>query len=304
MWLDEGVSSAKKKALSLGILIGGLGGLILGFGGGYALLIHSGKPATISTKEASHLIFQAGHGQLTMKKLLPNPPGALPGSVPAEVSIDGRDTIVWIIRSGHRYVIAPGALFDEKGQDLTISVVRENIAHTNASAKANAEGATAKASATDTKSSVTGFLWGKGKTADIVFYEDPNCIFCHRQYQVLKPLVEAGVVTVRVVPVGFLKSSSAAKAAAELKGGVSAFLLDEKGFDDGTEEGALPPLSMSPDNISYFKEQMQNTQYLGVNLEGGSIGTPYLQIHTPNGWVKAEGLQTAQHIRDLIQGKS
>ncbi len=290
MLLDDGISSVKKKALRMGILMGAIGGLIVGYGVD-RVWNHRDKPAAVTQQEASSLLARAGHGQLTLDRLLPNPAGALPNSVPAEVSIDGKKTVVWILRSGHRYAIVPGALFDGKGQDLTISVLRaENADHADRGDRESP--------------SYTGFLWGQGKTAKVIFYEDPNCIFCHRQYQILKPLVNSGAITVEVVPVGFLKSSSAGKAAAEMKGGVSAFLQDEKGFDDAAEEGALDPLPMTPANVSYFAKQMDNTQYLGNTLEGGRIATPLLQIRTPNGWVDAEGLQSAQQIQDRIQGKS
>ena len=57
---------------------------------------------------------------------------------------------------------------------------------------------------------------GSGKTVIYDFF-DPNCLYCAKAFQLERPFVDKGQLTVRYVPVGFLTDSSFGKAAAILQ---------------------------------------------------------------------------------------
>ena len=57
---------------------------------------------------------------------------------------------------------------------------------------------------------------GSGKTIIYDFF-DPNCLYCARAFQLERPFIDKGQLTVRYVPVGFLTDSSFRKAAAILQ---------------------------------------------------------------------------------------
>ncbi|WP_077274197.1 thiol:disulfide interchange protein DsbG, partial [Acidithiobacillus thiooxidans] len=81
---------------------------------------------------------------------------------------------------------------------------------------------------------------GNPKSKHILYtFEDPNCIFCHLTDIELAPYIKAGL-QVRLVPVGFLKKSSAGKAAAILQSAnpAKAWMADEASFNEAQEEGA------------------------------------------------------------------
>ena len=86
---------------------------------------------------------------------------------------------------------------------------------------------------------------------ELTAFMDPNCIWCHRFYEKALPLIHAGKLHLRVVLVGFLKSTSAAKAAAVLmaKHPAQALALDESRFNVVTEEGGIHPASAAPASI-------------------------------------------------------
>lgn len=57
---------------------------------------------------------------------------------------------------------------------------------------------------------------GSGKTIIYDFF-DPNCLYCAKAFQLERPFIDKGQLTVRYVPVGFLTDSSFGKAAAILQ---------------------------------------------------------------------------------------
>jgi len=75
---------------------------------------------------------------------------------------------------------------------------------------------------------------------------DPNCIFCHLLWIALKPYETAGL-QVRWIPVGFLHEDSAAKAAALLTGGESAFTQLQEHFDEKAESGGIAGIPVTPE---------------------------------------------------------
>ncbi|MBU2763376.1 MULTISPECIES: thioredoxin fold domain-containing protein [Acidithiobacillaceae] len=111
----------------------------------------------------------------------------------------------------------------------------------------------------------------------LMAFMDPNCIWCHRFYEAAMPLVEAGKIHLRVALVGFLKPTSAAKAAAILASKLPARALafDESHFNVATEEGGIPPDNHAPTSIR--KAVSYNTWLL---IHTGEEATPTLLYFT------------------------
>ncbi len=111
---------------------------------------------------------------------------------------------------------------------------------------------------------------------------DPNCIYCHKLYQEVFPMIDSGNLQVRWVPVGFLKESSSGKSAALIQASLTkdakaADLLlrqDELDFDSQNEEGGIPVLKSSDkDAQQAFDAVKSNTQFFS---KYGFQGTPTL----------------------------
>ena len=88
-----------------------------------------------------------------------------------------------------------------------------------------------------------------GKSAHVMYvFFDPNCPYCHKVYEMLRPQVQRGEVELRWVVTGRLMATSIGKAAAmlEAKDPTEAFYRNERGFSQetgnfgGIEEEPLP----------------------------------------------------------------
>ena len=76
-----------------------------------------------------------------------------------------------------------------------------------------------------------------GKSAHVIYvFFDPNCPYCHKVYEMLRPQVQRGEVELRWVVVGKLMATSIGKAAAmlEAKDPTEAFYRNERGFSQET----------------------------------------------------------------------
>jgi len=76
-----------------------------------------------------------------------------------------------------------------------------------------------------------------GKSAHIIYvFFDPNCPYCHKVYEMLRPQVQRGDVELRWVVVGKLMTTSTGKAAAilEAKDPTEAFHRNERDFSQAT----------------------------------------------------------------------
>lgn len=94
---------------------------------------------------------------------------------------------------------------------------------------------------------------------------DPNCIFCHKTFEAMQPLVQAGDVQIRWVILGFLKPSSADKAKAILgaQDPLKALEENEAKFDSKQEEGGIQPLkTISSKVTALFEDNMKFAQQL------------------------------------------
>jgi thiol:disulfide interchange protein DsbG len=88
-----------------------------------------------------------------------------------------------------------------------------------------------------------------GKSAHVIYvFFDPNCPYCHKVFEMLRPQVQRGEVELRWVVVGKLMSTSIGKAAAmlEAKDPTEALYRNERGFSQetgsfgGIEEEPVP----------------------------------------------------------------
>lgn len=129
---------------------------------------------------------------------------------------------------------------------------------------------------------------GREGAPKIYVFADPNCIFCHKFWLNTRDWVKAGKVQIEWVMVGFLKSSSAGRAAAMMAApnGAEALAKDERGFDVGSEEGAIKPLNPIPAKLKQALDRhAQLMSRLGFN------GTPALLFREHSGkWRGISGL--------------
>lgn len=128
------------------------------------------------------------------------------------------------------------------------------------------------------------FLWGKESARkQIWILFDPNCIYCHKTYEALKPEVEKGTVKVHIIMAGFLKASSLGKAAAILsaRDPAAALAMDESGFDAKVEEGSIKGDESDADAVALVKKNNDWMRQQGIG------GTPYQLFIDTNGKVQA-----------------
>lgn len=276
---------------------------VMAFGAGAitALSVHSEPASPPTLKSLTGQIRAASHGALTAVRILQAPKGAaLPaGVVPVEVNASGKRALVWVVHEKGRSAFFPGSAFNATGVNLGIPLMR-NVLSTGAQVQS-----------TDTQSPflkavdlAPGFIWAApGHThdnANAVLFMDPNCIFCHKEFEQMKPLVDAGKLVVKVVPVAFLKASSMGKAEAVLEGGMSAYLQDENGFDDSTEEGGIAPLTSAGVGDAGVGQRIQSNTQLLSNLEGGRIATPFMLVRRGNAWQPHMGLLSGADLSTLL----
>ncbi|MGC8468344.1 MAG: thiol:disulfide interchange protein DsbG [Acetobacteraceae bacterium] len=198
-------------------------------------------PAAAATAPAASSVLQRAlrrYGHATLLKTLPGPPGM----TAALVAVGGQKAVVWMIGTGDTATVAVGDVWDSKGRNLTRAMaIRMGLL------PRPLPPATVAARLAHAKT----FVLGSGGPEIIVFF-DPNCIFCHRLYLAAQPLLAAGRLRLRVVLVGFLKPSSAGRAAAILMASDPARALarDERRFDVAAEEGGIAPASAVPAAIA------------------------------------------------------
>jgi len=121
------------------------------------------------------------------------------------------------------------------------------------------------------------------KNVIYVFF-DPNCVYCHFAWKALQSYVKAGL-QVRWVPVGFLKPTSAPRAAAilEAKAPMQALELNEERFVSATEDGGIIPIStMKPETLRTLTANRTLMDAFGSN------GTPAIVWRDSLGVVQAK----------------
>ena len=129
---------------------------------------------------------------------------------------------------------------------------------------------------------------------------DPNCSFCYRFYHMAEPLIGAGRLQVRWVLVGFLESTSRARAAAILTAAHPrlALRLDEDRFDVAHEHGGIAPARTIPPRIAAVLKA-----HLDAMSDIDGTGTPTLMFRKPNGrWSAEVGLPPERWLTAYAHG--
>lgn len=121
-----------------------------------------------------------------------------------------------------------------------------------------------------------------GKSAHLIYvFFDPNCPYCHKVYEILRPQVQRGEVELRWIPIGKLMVTSLGKAAALLedKDPTAALARNERNFSQATgsfggiEEEPLP----REDTLRRLKANHDLLQ------RSGNDGVPALLYRTKEG---------------------
>lgn len=122
----------------------------------------------------------------------------------------------------------------------------------------------------------------EGKSTHVIYvFFDPNCPYCHRVYENLRPAVQRGDVELRWIPTGILMTTSPGKAAAilEAKNPTEAFYQNEAGYS--RETGSFGGIAEEP------LPQNKTLQSLDRNLKllqrSGNQGVPALLFRTMDG---------------------
>lgn len=194
------------------------------------------------------------------------------GYVLEPASGSGRGLVVYADKDG-RYMVV-GNLINKDGKSLTEGYMQKYV--TSKLAK------DAYTQAAKTFYFTDGSNKAPHKAYIII---DPNCIFCHKLYTAVFPLIDKGDLQVRWIPAGFLKPSSKGKAAALLNAKTdkeaSALLRkDELNFNTRQEEGGLKALSKNSDNAKDFKHVQYNTDFFS---KFGFQGTPTMLYKDSSG---------------------
>ncbi|APZ43459.1 thiol:disulfide interchange protein DsbG [Acidihalobacter ferrooxydans] len=135
----------------------------------------------------------------------------------------------------------------------------------------------------------------QGSAGPLIYaFWDPNCIFCHKLWDEIQPAIKAGKIQVDWVPVGVIKKSSPAKAAAILAAAspIKAMQLDENKFIVRTEEGGIKPMKNVP--AKYHQQVVANT---ALFQNYGMEGTPSIVYQAGNGqWHVFPGLVSVDEL--------
>ncbi len=124
--------------------------------------------------------------------------------------------------------------------------------------------------------------WTEGKATAPIVYEfvDPNCLFCQKTYVAEEPLIKAGKLRVKFIPVGFLKGNVSVVRAAELlesKDPAAKYNYNETHFNFKQEMGGIPLKNPALIPAKYLAEVHANTMALERTMY---LATPTLVFKT------------------------
>lgn len=238
-----------------------------------ALPLHAATEADVNSAASSAPLPQAlqriqGEGAVVVRSF-PAPDG-LTGWI---LRIQGRYVLVYSTPSGD-YLMS-GALVDKEGHNLSDLYGQQYTPKPDPAKLLAALGPDP-------------WLVEEGAPAAplIYAYADPNCIYCNKFWNELRPYVQSGKVRVRWVLLDFLKATSKGRAAAILSAHdrAAALAQDELKFDKDKEEGGIPELRPVPLDIDNVLKM--HTDQMG---EAGGMGTPTLLFRDKNGWTISYG---------------
>ena len=127
----------------------------------------------------------------------------------------------------------------------------------------------------------------EGHKGPVIYdFFDPNCPYCHGMYDEEQPLIKAGKLTVRYVPVAYLMPSSTPEAAALLQAPHRVFTLQH--FEVlAAKSFAAPMGTHGPAGLPQAKALPQTTHALKVNMavlqSAHSMGVPAILYEHKNG---------------------
>lgn len=216
----------------------------------------SGKQANTKA-QAKKLIASVSHNTVQLVSTFSGPSPNIVGVIGKNKA--GQKMMAWMVDG--RYLVT-GSLYSAARKNLTLTAEQDH----GLVAKPLPPEKLAQAAM-----AAPGFVLGQSGPL-MVSFEDPNCIYCHKLTLAAAPLIAAGKLRIRLIPVGFLKKSSARKAAAILsaKNPGQAWMKNEKTFDVAKEEGAIAPADK---NSPLLKTVSANTQLLA---RSGMMATPTL----------------------------
>jgi thiol:disulfide interchange protein DsbG len=238
-----------------------------------------------NTQSAPALINQISHGNLTILNQF-NAIGNLEGYV-VQSTHDNSQSIIYMDNQ-QRYLIS-GTVIAADGTDISTQNYQTYIAPQSASLAFNYI------------STVTYIQQGSSTAphqAYVLF--DPNCIYCHRLFQLLQPTIQAGNLAVRWVPVAFLKETSAGRAYAILSSPdpLAMLLQNESNFNESTEDGGVPPLNSPSTKVA---EQLKNN--MAFLTETQLTATPAILYKSKNGTANIiPGMVSPDKLNALIEG--
>ena len=251
-----------------------------GAGGVWARMEHmqatraAAPPVPVATDRVASLLKAASEGNVSLDKVLPDTQSGFTGAIAK--AADGQRFVVWVSPKGNAFSM--GALFDEKGTNLTRQVMDANQLAPEVPAPdarrpidSNLLGSVAQAEAVKT---------GSGGPTAYVFI-DLNCQFCAGLYKQLSPLIAQGRLRVNWIPVATLRESSLTKAAELLQAPNRAHALanHEDTHDPQSDQGGLKGQAPSPQTQIAIQA---NTELLKV-VNKGQLATPMLIFQGANG---------------------
>ncbi len=136
----------------------------------------------------------------------------------------------------------------------------------------------------------TWFSEGHSQHIMYVFF-DPNCPYCHRLFEELRPFVKENKLQVRWIPVGILTASSLGKAAAILqaKHPIQALYQSEADWNFGnTPGGGIEPIkNPSPSIVEKLRKNAALLESVGIRgipvaVFKGDDGNDYLFVGAPS----------------------
>jgi thiol:disulfide interchange protein DsbG len=187
------------------------------------------------------------------------------------VTREGRNAIVYTTPDKQHLIV--GSLVDANGRDLTPVYAAAYVLKPDlASLYKQLDG-------------TRYVMQGAPASKNVIYvFFDPNCVYCHFAWKALQPYVKAGL-QVRWVPVGFLKPTSAPRAAAilEAKAPMQALEFNEERFVSATEDGGIIPVStMKPETSRTLTANRALMDAFGSN------GTPAIVWRDNHGVVQAK----------------
>lgn len=240
------------------------------------------KANRMSAEDVQAIVTQSSGGKAKVEKLLPARADGMTGAI---VTSDGQRFVGWVPRNTK--VILVGALFDDKGDNLTAIALRDNqlLLPTQKAAQPDAfipppaqvnDGIIAAVEKAD------GII--EGNTGPMVHvFIDLNCGYCNGLYRQLKPLVNQGKLSVHWIPVAVLHETSVTLAAEVLQAKNSALKLGEHEANSDTATGR-PGIKGEKPSAKTEQIIAANSQLLRV-VNNGVAATPILVFRGKEGKV-------------------